>query len=229
VDGTVKTYVSKFREHIVRKLQKGDVYLVFDRYYEYSTKGVTRSARNPETSRVHQLTVSTELPQQKVILTVTENKMQVIDIICSELVRDVSFHRDHTQNHKLIITPEDVTPTEISNGGVIINRRDMDTTHEEADIIIVQEMLMAAKENPTSITVLSDDTDVFVLLLHYYLVDDLELMVKMVSPIKDRVIVDIGKTVEKHTETSYQNSLLLMHFLVVTLLLAVSVLERTLS
>ncbi|KAG0714433.1 hypothetical protein GWK47_014176 [Chionoecetes opilio] len=76
----------------------------------------------------------------------------------------------------------------------------MNTTHEEADIIIVQQMLMAAKEKPTSFTVLSDDTDVFVLLLHYYLEDSLKFMVGMKSPIKDRAIVDIGKTVEKHID-----------------------------
>ncbi|KAG0723713.1 hypothetical protein GWK47_042084 [Chionoecetes opilio] len=181
-------------------MQKGDVYLVFDRYYEYSTKDVTRSARNTEASRVHQLKVTTELPSQKVILTVTENKKQLIDIICTELKGDVSFHRNHIQNHKLIITSQDKTPIEISNRGLIINRGDINTTHEEADVIIVQQMLMAAKEKPTSITVLSDDTDVFVLLLHYYLEDGLKFMVSMESPIKDRAIVDIGKTVEKHID-----------------------------
>ena len=69
------------------------------------------------------------------------------------------------QNNKLIITPQDLNPIEISNGGVIINRRGMDTTHEEADIFIMQQMLMVAIGNPTTITILSDDTDVFVLLL----------------------------------------------------------------
>jgi len=61
-------------------------------------------------------------------------------------------------------------------------------------------MLMAAEEKPTSITVLSDDTDVFVLLLHYSMDDDLALMVRMESPINYRVVVDIGKTVDKHRD-----------------------------
>ena len=77
---------------------------------------------------------------------VTENKKQLIDIICIELIRDVLFHRNHIQNHKLIIISQDITPFEISIRGVTINRRDMDTAHKEADIIIVQQMLMAAKE-----------------------------------------------------------------------------------
>jgi len=46
--------------------------------------------------------------------------------------------------------------------------------------------------------VVSDDTDVFLLLLHYYLEDGLTFLVTMESPIKDRVVVDNNKTVEKH-------------------------------
>jgi hypothetical protein len=41
---------------------------------------------------------------------------------------------------------------------------------------------------------------VFVLLLHFYLEDDLRMSVTMESPIKDRAMVDIGKTVDKHRE-----------------------------
>jgi len=62
----------------------------------------------------------------------------------------------------------------------------------------MQQMLTVSRENPAGITVVSDDTDVFVLLLHYYLEDGLTLLVTMESPIKDRVVVDIDKPVEKH-------------------------------
>ena len=142
--------------------------------------------------------MNTQLPPQKVVLTVTENKKQLIDIICSELKGATAFLRDHIHKHKLVITSQDKTPVEISNGGVIINRSDMDTTHEEADVVLVQQMLTVSRENPAGIVVVSYDTDVFVLLLHYYLEDGLMLLVTMESPIKDRVVVDIGKTVEKH-------------------------------
>jgi len=74
----------------------------------------------------------------------------------------------------------------------------MDTTHEEADVVLVQQMLTVLTENPAGITVVWDDTDVFVLLLHYYLEYGLTLLVTMESPIKDRVVVDIDETVEKH-------------------------------
>ena len=73
----------------------------------------------------------------------------------------------------------------------------MDTTHEAVGVVLVQQMLTVSRENPAGITVVSDDTDVFVLLLHYYLENGLTLLVTMKSAIKDRVVVDIGKTVEK--------------------------------
>ena len=196
--GAVKDFVSNFRGHIERLLQKGDVYLIFDRYEDYSTKGVTRGARVADASRIHQLNLNTALPPQKVVLTVTGNKKQLMQIICTELIKDEAFHQDHVQKQKLIITGQNKTPVQISNGGLVIHRRDMDTTHEEADNIIVQQVLMIAKENPTGITVLADDTDVFGLLCFHYLADGLKILVRMESPIKQRVLVDIGKTVQKH-------------------------------
>lgn len=58
-------------------------------------------------------------------------------------------------------------PIEISEGGVVISRADLATSHEEADNAIVQQVLSCAAENAESkITVVVDDTDVFVLLLH---------------------------------------------------------------
>ena len=44
---------------------------------------------------------------------------------------------------------------------------DLETHQEEADIIIVQQVLKCVGE-AQSISVISDDTDVFVLLLHHY-------------------------------------------------------------
>ena len=40
--GTVVDFVSSFKLYISNKLHKSDVYLVFDRYRDYSTKSVTR-------------------------------------------------------------------------------------------------------------------------------------------------------------------------------------------
>ena len=46
-------------------------------------------------------------------------------------------------------------------------RHDLKTSHEEADIIIVQQVLKCAQDH-RKMTVICDDTDVFVLLLFHY-------------------------------------------------------------
>ena len=46
-------FVIKYRNYIEKHLQSYDVYLVFDRYREYSTKGVTRESYGAQINRVH--------------------------------------------------------------------------------------------------------------------------------------------------------------------------------
>ena len=98
----------------------------------------------------------------------TENKKQLINLIVNILIEDELFH-EYTQSHKLIVIGEDAAPFEISNGGVVIRRADLSTSYEEADNSIVQQVMLSARNNEESdITVISDDTDVFILLLHCY-------------------------------------------------------------
>ena len=61
-------------------------------------------------------------------------------------------------------------------------------------------MSCAAENEESKIIVVADDTDVFVLLLHYHHMANLTNVVLMESPIKGRTVVDIGKTVQKHSE-----------------------------
>ena len=74
-DGDV---VVKFKNYIEEQLQSYSVYLIFDRYREYSTKGVTRVSCGAQLSRVHQLTTVMPIPPPKVILTILDNKRQLI-------------------------------------------------------------------------------------------------------------------------------------------------------
>jgi len=48
--------------------------------------------------------------------------------------------------------------------------------------------------------VISDDTDVFILLLHYYQKANLAIPITMESPSQDRVETDIKGTVKKHAK-----------------------------
>ena len=64
-----------------KQMKAGYVHLEFDRYYDYSTKSVTRTARVPGVSLVYKLQLKTKLPLQKTVLTVTRNKKQLINLI----------------------------------------------------------------------------------------------------------------------------------------------------
>ena len=195
--GTVVDFVNNFKKYISNKLHESDVYLVFDRYRDYSTKSVTREARASDASRLYQLSENTPLPSQKAVLTVSANKKQLIDKICVNLASDVAFHTQHTSIHKLVITASDNTPTEIHKGAVYL-RQDMATSHEEAENITAQQAIMCAKQQPGAISVIADDTDVFVLLLHHYQNEGLTSAMFMTSPVQQRSTIDIKATVEKH-------------------------------
>lgn len=142
------------------QLKTCDVYLIFEPYHTDSIKNITRSKRaGIGASRNHQLTMHTPLPSQKVTLTVTHNKVELINLICQYLAQ----HMSHASN-RLVITGEHPVPTQITIDKVS-EREDLRTTQEEADIIIVQQMVRIAETGVSSIKVICEDTDVFVLLI----------------------------------------------------------------
>jgi hypothetical protein len=194
--GIFSDFVDNFKRYLATKLVEADVYLIFDRYEEYSTKSVTRDARKCEASRVYQLSPNTPLPSQKALLTVSENKKQLMEIICISLIEDTAFHNQHTTTHKLVITGNDI-PKGV-HLGVVIERRDIATSHEEADNIIAQQALMCAKQHRSTTIVIADDTDVFVLLLYHYHNERLTSPMLMRSPIQQRTVIDIQATVEEY-------------------------------
>ncbi|KAH3795432.1 hypothetical protein DPMN_148982 [Dreissena polymorpha] len=61
-------------------MNKCDVYLLFDRYMEFSTKSVARSGRQSNVSRVSTLAGDMASPPHNVLLGVTENKQQLIPL-----------------------------------------------------------------------------------------------------------------------------------------------------
>lgn len=68
-DGSVKDYIANVKYAIIgKRLRVEDVYLIFDRYYDYSTKSVTRGSRATGVSTVHHLKVNSKLPAQIILL-----------------------------------------------------------------------------------------------------------------------------------------------------------------
>lgn len=182
---------------MAKQLVGADVYLVFNRHRECSTKSVTRDARSCKASRVYQLSENTPLPSQKAVLTVSENKKQLMEIICKSLIEDVSFHTQHTTMHKLVVTGSDNVLSEI-HSVVVIQRHNLATSHVEADNIIIQQDKMCSKVSNGGTMVVADDTDVFILLLYHYHSEGLASSMFITSPIQQRILINIKATVDEH-------------------------------
>ncbi|KAG0718792.1 hypothetical protein GWK47_051785 [Chionoecetes opilio] len=90
-------------------------------------------------------------------------------------------------------------PTQVSKGRKS-PRLDLASTHEEADILITQQAIHLAKEDPEShVRVVCDDTDVFALLAYHYLSEKLQSSLTMQSPIIGRSCIDVKETARKHS------------------------------
>ena len=195
--GTIADIVKHMTEYVVQKLNSSHVYLVFDRYYDFSMKSAARAEREISACRVHKLTRQTPLPPRNVVLTNRENKVQLIDIICTDVVQHV---QSMNMSHTLVVTGRSHVPEQVLRGEVT-NRPDIRSTHEEADIMLVQQVVHAVQNcDSRSVKVISDDTDVFVLLLHYCWKLDLTTTLTMEATSGDRKLIDICKTTEQHRD-----------------------------
>jgi hypothetical protein len=197
--GTIDTFISGFKLWLSLRLSEADVYLCFNRYHDYSTKSCTRSAR-ATASHVHHLTLTTPLSARDAVLKNYTNKAQLNTLICEQILCDKEFLQNETQDHKLVVTGDKSVPTQVSKG-CKSSRLDLASTHEEADIFITQQAIHIAKEDPESrVCVVCDDTDVFALLLFFYLSEKLESSMTMQSPINGRSSIDIKETAHKHAD-----------------------------
>ncbi|MES9879340.1 MAG: hypothetical protein ABW185_00470 [Sedimenticola sp.] len=134
-NAVVQDYIDAFRAHVRTYQERADVFLTFDRYINGSTKDVTRSARDKGATKVFQMKTTSRLPAAKLLFSVTSNKIQVIDYIIADLID----HKDDEVTHSLIVTGPESVPYELP-GGVVIRRADLETTQEEADTIILQQV-----------------------------------------------------------------------------------------
>ena len=97
---------------------------------------------------------------------------------------------------KLVVTGKTESPIDIHQS-VTIERVNLKTTHEEAGLILGHQTVATAQENQKGVSVVSNDTDVFVLLLHYYQSQTLSIPVVMESPIKERAVLDTPDSAEE--------------------------------
>ena len=98
-----------------------------------------------------------------------------------------------------MVTGQCDVPIEIHHG-VVINREDLQTSHEEADAIIIHQMNNAVKDGHTGVVVTSDNTDVFVLLVYNYVMLNLSIELIIESPVKNRSRTDNKQTSHEHAD-----------------------------
>ena len=121
------------------------------------------------------------------------NKIQLIHLIAkyiiSETVKAFNCRR-------LFVTSADEVPALVWNG-IQTKKIDIRTTHEEAAIIVIQRCYGAISNGCSSAKVISDDTDLFVLLAFFYLQQNCKVSIFMESSHGSRTVVDIVATVSK--------------------------------
>jgi len=139
--------------------------LVFDRYDDLSAKDHERMRRAGEGSTDYNLTTNSPLPNRDAILKNKHNKRELSRVLSVfNLGPNVSMD----------------------------SRDDGGFTHDEADVTMIAYMLQAAEFGKGVIRILSDDTDVFVMLVYWVWKMQLNCSVQMER--WNGVVVDINAT-----------------------------------
>ena len=85
------------------------------------------------------------------------------------------------------------------------NRSVLFSSHKESDVLIAKHAI-SSSQSGKSIRVVSDDTDVFVLLVHFYnskCATSNSAPMIMSSPVQERAVIDIRATAEKHSDIAH--------------------------
>jgi hypothetical protein len=130
----------------------GKKVLVFDKYNDVSAKDHERVRRAGIGSINYELTVNTPLPRREAIMRNKHNKRQLAKVLST-----FNFGKDVT----------------------IDSHSDGIFGHDEADITMISYLLQACDSDVQIIRILSDDTDVFVLLVYWVYRHNIQARVQM--------------------------------------------------
>ncbi len=191
----VSTFVSAAVSTVLQHLKTCQVlHVVFDRYHENSIKSACRMTRSKGLSRVYQLVGESPLPKQAITLTVTANKLQIIKLIVDQL------SSTHVPDGKrMIVTGPEPHPIDV---GTEVMQESV--AHEEADVLMAYHMINEAVAGYSPIKVVSDDTDVLVILAHhlYAGTNDMPPNIKLImeSCSRNRAVIDVNEVVITHAK-----------------------------
>ena len=191
--------VSAFTTAVVAKIWKRMdttqvLHVVFDRYNKLSIKSACRTARQDGCSRVFKLNDEAPLPGQAMALNVAANKEQLIRLLVKHLCKLIV-----PPGKRLVITGPDTHPIEVGVGALPTA-----ITHEEADIIMVYHMIEESVGGHSPIRVVSDDTDVLLILAHHLQArtNNLPATVKVTMEACSgrHTVIDLNAIVQQHAD-----------------------------
>ena len=123
-----------------------------------------------------------------------------LNAMLTEGIIDPGYFTDVTKTHTLTVAGVRDVSVEITDG-LRIDRHDLRSTHEDDDILFAQHAISLSLLGKY-VRVVCDDTDVFVLLVHYYnnrckCSNSAPMIIS--SPAKERAVIYFRATVESHS------------------------------
>ena len=143
--GKVNDFLAGAQSYISNKLTKSDVYLIFDRYKEFSIKSDTRQERLDQFRCSHTLNKTSPLPSKEITLCVTKTKVQLTEMAKVDLMGNFPVC-----SNKFIITSKQDIPEQLHFGRQS-EQHDLITTEKEADVIIPQHVLAAITDGKAAV------------------------------------------------------------------------------
>ena len=183
VGGNISVLASSVRKRLdTSQYRQAQKVLVFDKYLELSPKDHERIRRAGAGSMDYNLTLQTELPCREAIMKSKNNKQKL-----SALLSTFDYGPNTT----------------------IDSKSDGNYCHDEADITIISYVLQAAVDGHKVIRVLTNDTDIFVLLVYWTFKAKIKAEVQMEN--WEGKVLSINTTCKELGQKSLE--LLGMHYL----------------
>ena len=138
--GSRSDVIESIRRRLSRYHNEAEKIIVFDKYRDVSAKDHERMRRAAEVPIYYELSITSPLPKRDAIMKSKNNKRKLASLLSTFTVGDMT---------------------------TIESRDDSAFDHDEADITMISYVIEAAKCGKDVIRVLSDDTNVFVLLVYW--------------------------------------------------------------
>lgn len=103
--------MSNVTAYVLRRLADSNMYLMLDRYKEYSIKSVACAESSKAAAKSYKLSMSNPLPSKHVVLNNNDNKKQLIDLICKDVIIECARKKDTAK--MLIVTSRSPIPTQV--------------------------------------------------------------------------------------------------------------------